>query len=288
MIGLSAQASAGETEGERLFREGREALTRNELELACKLFRQSYDQEKALGPLLNLANCEQNRGKLVAARALWLESRSLSAEGSDARKLASDRLAALEKDIPRLKVTLGPGAPADTRVELDAAVVTLGPEPLLIDPGAHVIVARHGAREDRRELTAERGGSYAIELRIDGAATPAPRSNDDPTAGWIAGWVVGGVGLASGIGFAVTGGLILDRGSQWDDGGCPTHPTTSECAALEPGTGLYAANAVLAGVGLAGVGVGVILLVTQGPSSAPAPVVGPGPGDVGLSLRASF
>ncbi|MBK6518754.1 MAG: hypothetical protein IPG04_32595 [Polyangiaceae bacterium] len=294
-IGLACvalDARAEETPGERLFREGREALGRSELELACKKFRESYDVEKALGPLLNLANCEENRGRLVAARTLWTESRSLSTESSEARTLANERLLTLDKDIPRLVIQLATGSPAATRVELDGQLVTLGPEPLLVDPGSHSIVARLGAQEDRKQVTAERGGLYTVELRIDAAAATNSKPSEDtgPSAGWIAGWIVGGVGVASGVGFAVTGGLILDKSSQWDDEGCPDDPTSDRCVALEPGTGMYAANAVLAGVGLAGVGVGIILLVTQpaGSSKDAALTVQPGPGDVGLALGGSF
>lgn len=291
-----ARAAAAETEGERLFREGREALSRSELELACQKFQESYRIEKALGPLLNLANCEENRGKLVAARTLWLESRALSGDSEASRKLAEERLAALDESIPKLSISLSEDSPAETKVELDGQIVTLTSDAIPVDPGPHVIVARFADLEDRKAITAERKKVYPIELRIEPTKeTPKPKAStttpvsESSSGGFYAGWVVGGIGVASGIGFAITGGLVMSQSGDWQDAGCDVK-LTSACAGLKPTTGLYVANGVLGGVGLAGVGVGIILLATQwpeGPSNAPVSFV-PGPGDFGFGAALRF
>ncbi|NUP05286.1 MAG: hypothetical protein HOW73_04405 [Polyangiaceae bacterium] len=290
----SSVAGADETPGERLFREGREALQRSELELACAKFKQSYDLEQALGPLLNLANCEENRGRLVAANELWKRAGTLTQPSSEERKLAEERSKALDVAIPKIRIKLAAGTPPETKVELDGVLVTLDDKPRPVDPGQHVVVARFGDKEDRKEVTAVRQGSYDVELRIEAPAgqpitktPPTGEPSSGPSAGWIAGWIVGGVGVASLAGFAATGGIVLDMSSTWSDNGCDSGAPSGPCE--KPSTGLYAANGVLLGVGLAGIGTGIILLVTQdagGTDSKTA--LRPGPGDLGLSFEARF
>lgn len=285
---------AQETPGERLFRDGREALERNELDLACSKFKESYQLEKALGPLLNHANCEENRGRLVGARSLWTEVAARTEAGSEEHRVAEQRLAALDTTVPRLTIELAPGTPAETTVELDGVRIKLDGGPVLVDPGAHVVVARHGALEDRKPIQAVRGQTHAVTLRIEAAiasapepATPVPEptpAESGPSGGWIAGWVVGGVGVASLIGFGATGGVLLSESSEWETNGCKGSTPTGPC---EKPDGLLVANAVLLGVGAVGVGVGIILLATQESSRSNVAVVA-GPGDVGLGVRARF
>lgn len=291
-----------ETPGETLFREGREALRRNELDLACSKFRESYQLERALGPLLNHARCEENRGKLVSARELWREAVQKSEAGSEPRKVAEEHARALEAAVPRVTIRLAPGTPADTRVEIDGVQVSLADAPALVDPGPHVIVGRYGAQEDRKPLSAERGGSYQLEIRINAVSGPLPpggvapvRQPEGPSAGWIAGWVVGGVGVLSLGGFAATGGIILSQSGDWSDAGCD-QPGRDEaaCEEIKASPGLFAANGVTLGVGLAALGTGIILLVTHSSGGTASPEraariqLAPGPGELGSSLAVSF
>lgn len=285
-----------ESPGEVLFREGREALRRNELDLACSKFRESYQLERALGPLLNHARCEENRGKLVSARELWLEAVKKSEAGSEPWQVADEHARALEAVIPRVSIRLAAGTPADTRVEIDGVQVSLASGAVGVDPGPHVVVGRHGSQEDRRSLTAERGGSYELELNLAGATSPPPSvsERDGPAAGWLAGWVVGGVGVLSLGGFVATGVVILNKSSEWSDQGCDQRERDeASCADIKASAGLFAANGVTLGVGLAALGTGIILLATQHPGGGPAEQgvrarLGPGPGDVGASLDVRF
>jgi hypothetical protein len=274
------EAATNETEGQRLFREGREALARSELEFACNKFTESYAKEKAIGPLLNLANCEENRGHLVAARTLWLSARSLPTKDQELAQLAETRLAALEPNVPRLRIELEPGSAPEARVEVDGVLIAQLQEPIYLDPGKHTIAGRAGASEAIKEVTLSRGELLTVKLLVE--PPPGPRSEE----AWVAGWILGGVGVAGAIGFAVTGAIVLGHAADWADAGCNARETPA-CAAFLPEDSLYVANAVLGGVGLVAAGVGVVLVALNVPDSdeGSAPVaIGTGPGDLGLSI----
>src|SRR4051812_20590270 len=71
-----AQA-ADEQQAEVLFREGREAVDRGDFTTGCARFAGSLKLTQRPGPLLNLANCEEHQGHLVAALARWREGIAL-------------------------------------------------------------------------------------------------------------------------------------------------------------------------------------------------------------------
>ncbi len=273
-------AATNETEGQRLFREGREALARSELEFACNKFTESYAKEKAIGPLLNLANCEENRGRLVAARNLWLAARTLPIDDRELATLAETRLAALEPNVPRLQIELEEGSAPEARVEVDGVLQASLQDPIYLDPGEHTIAGRAGSSATIKEIALKRGQLLTVKLLVK--PPPAPRSEE----AWVAGWILGGVGVAGAIGFAATGAIILGQAGDWADAGCNARETPA-CAALVPGDSLYVANAVLGGFGLVAGGVGIVLLVLNLPNSdegSSAVAIGPGPGDIGLSM----
>src|SRR5262245_31877335 len=56
---------------EALFEEGRSALAAGDLDLACARFRESNRLDPAVGTVLNLADCEEKRGKLATAWTLF-------------------------------------------------------------------------------------------------------------------------------------------------------------------------------------------------------------------------
>src|SRR5262245_11520882 len=77
-----AHAQPAETVGEQLFREGRELLGAGKVDEACAKFEQSYQLEHALGSLLNLANCEEQRKRFKVALDHWREA----AKNADTQK----------------------------------------------------------------------------------------------------------------------------------------------------------------------------------------------------------
>ena len=70
-------------EAEQLFREGREAMKRADYALACPSFERSLALDPALGTLLNLAVCEEKRGRLGQALARYRQFVELAAEATN-------------------------------------------------------------------------------------------------------------------------------------------------------------------------------------------------------------
>jgi len=146
---------AADTEGARLFREGRALMLDGHFSEACPKLETSQRLEPHVGTLLNLAACHEKQEKFGSA---WVEYQkaltSARAEGQSERaNLAESRISAIESRVPWLTIT------ADSfegTVMLDGATlekVALGTA-MPVDPGPHVV-------------RAERNGHLAFESRID-------------------------------------------------------------------------------------------------------------------------
>ena len=124
-------------DAETLFREGRVAAEAGNYTVACPKFEESYKLDPAPGTLLNLADCEENRGQLVKA---WQHFRLLHDRlpASDDRKVvAAVRAHALEQRLPQepratpqsdrqtvVMVTTTTASVVDTRRKTTAIVLT--------------------------------------------------------------------------------------------------------------------------------------------------------------------
>src|SRR5262245_19310646 len=96
-------AMAAPSEGEVLFREGRAAMQEKNYERACAKFAESQRKEPAPGTALNLGDCEEQRGHLIAAtEAFTLAASTFSSP--DKQKYASGRAEAADRRTPRLTV----------------------------------------------------------------------------------------------------------------------------------------------------------------------------------------
>lgn len=294
---------ADEGRAEALFREGREALQKDDVAAACAKFTASLEVLRRASTLLNLAQCEERRGRLVAARARWREGAALLPAGDDRGPIAQERLVALDKRIPRLVVHLAAGAPTDTTIAVDGtslerAALEAGVE---LDPGDHAVVltapgraeARSSvklAEDDRRELTLAPGPATEQRRTAAAPAGPAPRPSTSLATRRTVGFVVGGVGLAGLVGAGVTGALVVSKDSDID-ANCPKQRCNAAgYDAVEANRTLLAVNAVALGVGVVGLGVGVALVWTSRggaeTKAALAPRVMPGGG--ALSFEEAF
>lgn len=287
-----AAAPRDETPAQALFREGREAMERNDLELACRKFDESHRLEGAVGPLLNLANCEEKRGRIAAALAAYRGALAiLRPDQVDQRKLAEERSTDLAARVPTLTLRRGSAAPPETTATLDGAPVLLSDRPLAVDPGPHVIEVRAPGRRtetrrldvvlrDRIELNLEPGAGAATTME-PGAPPPASgpsQSGGDPL--FVGGLVAGGVGLAGLAVFAITGVVALDASSTLDEVCGPDHRCPAEeddgRDAADTGESMLVPNAIGLGVGIVGLVLGVTLLALSGGERETAAVeVGP-------------
>ena len=121
----SARADAGAADA--LFKAGKELLVKGKIAEACAKFEASYNEDTALGALMNLANCREQQGLIAAAWARWGEA------VEKAKRLNDDRSAYCQERRDKL----GPRLPHLTvQVEHPVAGLTVYRGPQVLDPGA--------------------------------------------------------------------------------------------------------------------------------------------------------
>jgi tetratricopeptide (TPR) repeat protein len=97
-----ARAQSNKTAAAALFDEGRAALQRNELDLACAKFKESDRLDPAIGTTFNLANCEEQRGHLAAASTLFRQAAARMQPEDQRLPIANARIQSLESRIPHV------------------------------------------------------------------------------------------------------------------------------------------------------------------------------------------
>lgn len=290
----SAAADTGLPVGGRadsLFWAGRRAVESGDLDAACDRFAQSLSLERTPGTLLNLAGCEERRGRLATAWRLYQEAQTRMTADDRRQSLAGERVEALAPRLPRLSLRPPPGSPAGLRVSCDGKPIEMAslaaPRPL--DPGKHrlrVTATGHVLREMEVELTV--GEERSLDLVLGPVWTPPrseaiPRSTPseppllplaDPagtrrTAGWVLAGT-GGFGLLLGL---VGGALVIHEKSTFD-AYCEPSGLCDTRAGFDAGNrGIMwgtAANIASATGGLL-LATGIILVLTAPSPSPPAP-----------------
>ncbi len=309
-----AQGDAAQ-QAESLFREGREAVDRGDYTTGCSKFAASLRLTQRASPLLNLANCEEHQGRLVSALAHWTEGIALLPKGDERIEVSRQRAEALGRRIPRLTVALAASPPTGTKVTLDGATVSpaaLGvPQP--IDLGEHILITGAPGYADakstlvlkegeRREVTVTPGlpvpSAPAIVAPPPVVEKPLPL--DPPPSGngqRTAGFVIGGVGVASLVVGAITGALTIGKKGDLEKL-CPStqplcDPGQKEAILSVESSGktLSTLSTITFLVGGAGLAAGVVLVLTSGPKRSPttatlSPLALPGGG--GLLMGGSF
>lgn len=218
---------------EALFRAGRVAAEAGNYAVACPKFEESYRLDPALGTLLNLADCEENRGELARAWHHFRQLREALPPSDVRRPIAETRIRALEPRIPKLRVVLVGGVAANvTRDDIAMGTASLDSS-LPIDPGRHVIAVTAAGRHmkryevfvgegDDREIAVTpgepildakpfRATSIVMRPRDDAPVTittPAVDHNEERRTESI---VLGGIGVASLVAGTVFGIVALSN-----------------------------------------------------------------------------
>lgn len=219
-----AQESVGVTAAEALFEEGRAALAEGQLDIACERFRASDRLDPAVGTRLNLADCEERRGRLATAWSLFRAAALDLPQGDDRLPIAQKRADALASRVPRLKLVLAPGAPKDTSAVINGAEFESGSfgVPLPLDPGRYTIEVRASGREARL-LNAELTPGEVTTVVIQPGPSPMPALPPLPEENAVShgrrAWLytlatVGVAGVATGT---VTGVMTLEKKQIADD-----------------------------------------------------------------------
>jgi hypothetical protein len=185
LIPTNARAQSATAAAVALFDEGRAALQRGEVDVACAKFNESNRIDPAVGTAFNLANCEEQRGRLATA---WVLFRQVTArmKPDDARlSVATERVAALEKRIPRVIFSADETTPAGTRVrvdELELASASFG-SAIPLDPGEHRAIVRSPGKPSRTlPFTLAEGETTTLSLRPQDPIATKDKPRPDDTA----------------------------------------------------------------------------------------------------------
>lgn len=292
---------------EALFQQAREAQGRGDLKTACPKFAESQRLDPAAGTLLNLADCEEQLGKLASSWQHWQEVVAMLPAGDDRRALASQRLAKIEKRVPRLTLRMANKAPAGARITRDAiefGSASLG-TPLPIDPGSHEVVVTAPGHEPRRQVfSIAEAEEKNLTLEAGPAIAPQPRGQETPKAAAsgpssgpsvrrVIGFVSAGVGLV-GLGGAVVTAALLPAQKKIVEENC--NATSRLCKneqgrlAAEAGQRLLNVNTASWILGLTGVAAGAALILTSLGDPQPKATIRATalPGGAGASISGNF
>ena len=277
-----------------LFVEARAELEAGRYAAACPKLAESQRLDPGGGTLLNLALCHEKTRHLAKAWAEYVDGLAQARrEGrSDRIEFAETHAAALDRQLPRVRVNVSPPASMteglevhidDTPIDRAAWGVWVP-----LDPGSHSLrAAAKGMRPWAQTVTLREAQRETIEIppleialpsqdaaASSRAAAPSAAPSDTPASpngeSRVLPWTLVGVGGAAVVTGAVFGVMALDANKRSDDL-CPTDPCANpEATRLSERAvrDAWIAN-VSIGVGLVTAGVGVYLLLRSPSSSAP-------------------
>ncbi len=261
---------------EALFRSGRDAMKRGDLKTACARFAESHGIDPlAPGPLLNLADCEEQRGLLLNAQDHFTKAASMMSETDERLPVAKERVTALGRRVPHVILQLGRSVPAESKVlddeqELDPSAIGTS---LPRNPGAHVFTVRAPNRADR-QIRIALGEASSETVVLEAGEEARSQSPSQAPAGSnarrTAGFVLGAVGLV-GIGVGATTGIMaLDKAQTFHrhcdaDGSCDAEGL----AAAASGKALTVASTISFIAGTASTALGIYFLVSSKDTKAP-------------------
>ncbi len=297
LIGPLAEATP-ETDAKDLFQRGRDYREAGDCGSAVPLFRKAHERfPRALGPLRNIAECEEQVGHFASARRAWLDiKRALITMPEDPRytgwdKEAEDAAVRLRPKVASFIVDVYVKSPEGESLANDKSGVelfvngesvgtTLVSAPLERDPGAYRIRAQlTDAQPVEQTVNVAAGDNPHVTMRLTVVPKPKPKlvtMTDEHAGRRTAGIVVAGVGAAALVGSGVT--FFLRNGKESDlDDQCPSHTDCNPALqdTVDSGKTLATLTNVLFPVGLVGVAVGGILFFTSRPSSSTTPAAEP-------------
>ncbi len=211
-------------------------------------------------------------------------------------KAAQGRMDALGTRVARLTLTLPAGAPADAKVRVDDTPIERAAlqEPLVLEPGNHVVTATAtDAAPFRGEIALPEGGQGTLSVTLTPRPPPPPVSppssvpstpakrNGAPTAtddgslrrtvGWVA--IAGGGVLVAGsvVTLLLRHSAISSLNESCPGGTCPPGANQSELESTRSRALAEGPIAVILGAtGIAAAGVGAYLLLTAPAEHSPA------------------
>lgn len=229
-----AQSQASEA----LFRQAKTLMGKGEFAEACEKFSASHELEPGVGTLLYLGDCYEHAGRFASALDTFRQARVLAQARGDRERdhLASVRSVALEPRVPRLEIRVGAEQPADLQITINGAPLERRDfnRALQRDSGAYELRFSAPGYEPyatRIELRNGQGRPAVVSApRLVSAAalaTSEPERAAPEQAGGtqrVVAWVLGGTGVALGIGAGVL--AVLAAGKNND--------SKADCSAVDP------------------------------------------------------
>ncbi len=265
-----------------LYDEARQLIQAGKYSEACPKFDESYKLDPGGGTLLNLADCYEKEGKIALAWSTFIEAMVVAQRDGrrDRVEFAGRHIAFLESRLAHLTIQVPEG------VRRPGLTITLDDSPLgeagwgvavPVDPGRHVVRAEApGKRPFETSVDVAAGNAVHDAVEIPPLADAAlemsrgaraggsgvtPSDGEQSHSRSLAGWIVGGVGIAS-IGVGSYFGLRAF--SRWSDRNAECVPACSQEAksAGEDANQSATISDIGFGAGLAAVAVGAYLVLS--------------------------
>jgi hypothetical protein len=237
---LRAETSASDkAAAEALFQEGRALLQQGQYEQACGKFAASQQLDGGFGTLMNLGDCFEKRKLTASAWATFKEAAALArAQGQAERESqARERAAALEGQLSKLTVRVASVVSGlEVRLNGTPLPAAVWGTAVPVDPGTQHVEARApGHRAYAADLVVSEGaGQQTLEIPVlereplaavspsapaVAPAPAAPTSAPAPASSTqrVAGYVVGGAGLASVVVGSIFGLRAISKNSDSKD-----------------------------------------------------------------------
>jgi hypothetical protein len=264
----------------QVFSDGRQLEDKGQWADALEKFREVAAAKMTPQVRFHIALCEENLGKLVAAKHDFeLAAAEGTAAGTAAAEVppaAKEHVDALIPRIARIQIE-AKGKLSTSKILLDNAAIgerDLGVE-IEVDPGTHVVEVRDASGKStfRKEVATTAKATEKVSIVVTDTDEPPPPPPSDSSR--VPAYVTGAVGVAALIGSGVFFGLRASNISSIK-ATCTNMVALTGCSPGDQSmattgkvyTGLADALLVL---GVAGVGTGVALFFVLGPKKQSPP-----------------
>lgn len=297
---------------EALFQQGRSLMAEGEVDKACTAFARSYELDRSVGAVLNLAVCNEKRGRTATAWAQFATTRALAQRNGQKKRaaFADERAKALEARLATVMI-LASEPPTQLVVSVDGERVdsaALGVA-LPLDPGRHEIEIGAPGKKPWTTTLDVPDSKVSLTLEVpeleDAGAEPAPAPSGpspellapDPSPSSAAdanaepdtlglGLMIGGFSLA-GVGIvvgAITGGLSLSQTSDVKATCVEDLCEPAQRDAIDEATTLANVSNVAFAIAGAGAVAGIVGLLLPEDDATVDVAIGPG----GVFVRGTF
>jgi hypothetical protein len=225
-------SAAQDAQAEDLFQRAKALMAQSRYREACPLLAESYKLAGGGGTLQNLALCHEEEGKVAFAYNRFVELRAISVKANrpDRIKLADEHIAKLKGRLSRLEIHFVGGKVPGTTVFIDGDAYgeTSWEAGILVNTGTRTVRIEAPGKKplELKQKIEDEGKTERLDvpkledLPVTKAPPPGPGAGPsleelDRVAGQRAlrttGFVIGGIGIATGIAGGIFGVLAITK-----------------------------------------------------------------------------